>query len=51
MIYIKKVSPRPERVLTVHGEDKKCTNLARSIAYKFKVEATAPRNLDSIRLK
>lgn len=49
--YMKKLTPRPERVLTVHGEEKKCQNLARSIAYKFKVEATAPRNLDSIRLK
>ncbi len=49
--YFKKLSPRPERVLTVHGEEKKCINLARSIAYKFRVEATAPRNLDSIRLK
>ena len=49
--YFKKLSPRPERVLTVHGEEKKCVNLARSIAYKFKVEASAPRNLDSIRLK
>lgn len=49
--YFKKVYPRPERVLTVHGEEKKCLNLARSLSYKFRVEATAPRNLDSIRLK
>ncbi|NYZ80092.1 hypothetical protein H0N95_02470 [Candidatus Micrarchaeota archaeon] len=49
--YFKKLSPKPERVLTVHGEESKTMNLARSLSYKFRVEATAPRNLDSIRLK
>jgi KH/beta-lactamase-domain protein len=49
--YFKKLYPKPERVLTVHGEEKKCMNLARTLAYKFKVEATSPQNLDSIRLK
>jgi hypothetical protein len=49
--YFKKVTPRPERVLTIHGEEKKCINLARTFSYKFRVEASAPRNLDSIRLK
>lgn len=49
--YFKKVTPKPERVLTIHGEERKCKNLARSFAYKFKVEAISPRNLDSIRLK
>jgi hypothetical protein len=49
--YFKKLSPRPERVLTMHGEEKKCMNLARTLSYKFRVEASAPRNLDSIRLK
>ena len=49
--YFKKVSPRPERVLTIHGEEKKCINLARTFSYKFHVESSAPRNLDSIRLK
>lgn len=49
--YVKKIHPRPERVLTVHGEEKKCMNLARSISYKFRVETLSPRNLDSIRLK
>jgi hypothetical protein len=49
--YFKKLYPKPERVLTVHGEEKKCLNLAKTLSYKFRVEATAPRNLDSIRLK
>lgn len=49
--YFKKITPKPERVLTVHGEESKCMNLARSLSYKFRVEASSPRNLDSIRLK
>ncbi len=49
--YFKKLHPKPEKVLTLHGEEKKCVNLARSLSYKFRVEAIAPRNLDSIRLK
>jgi KH/beta-lactamase-domain protein len=49
--FFKKIYPKPERVLTVHGEEKKCLNLAKTLAYKFRVEASSPRNLDSIRLK
>lgn len=49
--YLKRVFPKPERVLVVHGEERKCVNLARTVENKFHVEATAPRNLESIRLK
>lgn len=49
--YVKKIYPRPERILTVHGEERKCLNLAKTFGYKFRAEANAPRNLDSIRLK
>ncbi len=49
--FYKKLTPKPERVLTVHGEESKCLNLARSIGYKFRVETMSPRNLDSIRLR
>ncbi len=49
--YFKKIYPKPERVLTLHGEEKKCLNLSKTFAYKFHVEASSPRNLDSIRLK
>lgn len=49
--FFKKLTPKPDRVLTVHGEESKTINFARSLAYKFHVEASAPRTLDSIRLK
>ncbi|MCD6414889.1 MAG: beta-CASP ribonuclease aCPSF1 [Candidatus Diapherotrites archaeon] len=49
--FYKRLQPKPERVITVHGDEKNCMNLARTLSYNYKVEATAPRNLDSIRLK
>ena len=49
--YYKKLTPKPDRILTVHGDEKNCINLSRSLSYKFRVEASSPRNLDSIRLK
>ncbi|MBI4214497.1 beta-CASP ribonuclease aCPSF1 [archaeon] len=49
--YIKRAFPRPEKALVVHGEERKCINLANTISSKFHIEATAPQNLDSIRLK
>jgi len=48
--YVKRVSPRPERILTIHGEYKKCQDLARGISRVFKVETRAPMDLDTIRI-
>jgi KH/beta-lactamase-domain protein len=50
MEYIRKMRPRPEHVLTQHGDDKNCMDLASSIYRKFKVETRAPMNLETIRL-
>ena len=49
--YIARVRPRPERVITVHGEPQKCLDLASSIHKKFGISTRAPNNLDAIRLK
>ncbi|MCD6381203.1 MAG: hypothetical protein J7L50_02640, partial [Candidatus Odinarchaeota archaeon] len=49
--YVRKVSPRPERIITMHGEAQKCISLANSIKKLFKnVSVMVPSNLDSIRL-
>jgi KH/beta-lactamase-domain protein len=48
--YSKKINPRPKRVLVVHGEAEKATNLATTLHDMFKFDATAPRNLDTMRL-
>lgn len=51
MNYMYNVEPKPKRVIVVHGEHNKCIELASSIHQALRVETTAPRNLDSIRLK
>ncbi len=49
--YYKKLKPKPERVLVVHGEENKTKNFAKSLNYKFNVKTKSPKNLESIRLK
>ena len=51
MSYVARLRPRPERVITVHGEPNKCLDLASSIHKKFNLSTRAPHNLDAIRLK
>ncbi|BAA30510.1 651aa long hypothetical protein [Pyrococcus horikoshii OT3] len=51
MNYVAKVRPRPERIITVHGEPQKCLDLATSIHRKFGISTRAPNNLDTIRLR
>ncbi len=48
--FFKKLSPRPQRVLLVHGEEKKSLALSRTLS-RGRVEVSVPRILDSIRLK
>lgn len=48
--YSKKVNPKPNRVLITHGEEKKSQNLAATLIQMFGYDASAPRNLDTIRL-
>lgn len=49
--FYKKLMPKPERVITVHGDEKSCNALAKTINYSSKSEVNVPRNLDTIRLK
>jgi KH/beta-lactamase-domain protein len=51
MNYIRRVQPKPERIITVHGEEQKCVGLASAIHKKVRVETRAPYNLETIRLK
>lgn len=48
--YSKKIKPKPKRVLIVHGEAEKTANLAMTLQEMFKFDASAPRNLDTMRL-
>ncbi|MCK5548687.1 MAG: beta-CASP ribonuclease aCPSF1, partial [Thermoplasmata archaeon] len=49
--YVGSMSPRPERILTQHGEEYKCIDLASTLYKKFGMETRAPMNLETIRLK
>ncbi len=51
MSYIHKLGCKPERVITNHGESKKCVELARDIHKSFRCETLSPKNLEAIRLK
>lgn len=51
MNYVARLKPRPERVITVHGEAQKCLDLASSLHKKFGISTRAPNNLDAIRLR
>jgi len=48
--YAKKINPKPKRALMMHGESSKTMNLAMTLYDMFGFEASAPKNLDSIRL-
>jgi predicted metal-dependent RNase len=49
--YIKTMKPKPSLILVDHGEAKKCEDFAGSIYKLLNIEARAPMDLDSIRLK
>ncbi len=49
--YVDKMKPQPRKIIVVHGENSKCLNLASTCHRKFKIETTAPRNLDALRLR
>jgi len=48
--YVRKVSPRPQRILVQHGDYNKCDNLARSISRMLRISSAAPHNLETVRL-
>ena len=49
--YLRKISPRPERVIVNHGERRKCLSLAKTIGKTFGVDVYTPNVLETIRLK
>ena len=49
--YVDKMQPSPRKVIVNHGESSRCLNIASTIHKTFKVETTAPKNLEVIRLK
>jgi len=49
--YIQQITPKPEKIITCHGENNKCISLANAIHKKFRIETRVPYNLETIRLR
>ena len=49
--FVENMRPRPKTIFTMHGEESKCEDLARVLGKEMHAKASAPMNLDSIRLK
>jgi KH/beta-lactamase-domain protein len=49
--FIRKVKPKPERIITLHGEPSKCMGLASLIHKRLKSETRSPVNMETIVLK
>jgi len=51
MNYIYKCTPKPKKVIVMHGENSRCLDLASSIHKQNRIETAAPRVLEAIRIK
>ena len=51
LAYVRNLRPKPSRILTMHGDENKPEDLARTLNRMMHVETRAPMDLDSIRLK
>jgi hypothetical protein len=49
--FVENLRPKPKNIFTMHGEESKCEDLARSLSRIMHVDARAPMNLDTVRLK
>ncbi|MGQ9759226.1 MAG: beta-CASP ribonuclease aCPSF1 [Candidatus Methanomethylicaceae archaeon] len=49
--FINNLSPRPKRILIMHGEESKCVSLLESVRRFFRVDAIAPSVGEKIRVK
>jgi KH/beta-lactamase-domain protein len=51
MNYLRRISPKPNRIIVNHGERTKCLGLAKSLRKSFGVETRVPSILETIKLK
>ncbi len=49
--FVRMIKPKPRRVIVNHGESSKCLELASRIHKLFRVETSAPRDLDVLRIR
>jgi uncharacterized protein len=51
MDYVRRISPKPEKILICHGDNYKTLDLASSIYRSFKIETKTPMNLETVRIQ
>ena len=51
MSFVHKCNPKPKKVIVNHGESSRCLDLASSIHKANRIETSAPRNLETIRIR
>ena len=49
--YVRRLNPKPERIITCHGEESKCIELASSLYKRTRSETRAVQNLEVFRVK
>jgi len=49
--FVQRLEPRPKKIIVVHGEYSKCLELASILHQMNKMETSAPKNLEAIRLR
>ncbi len=49
--WLQKLSPKPKKVIIVHGEYSKTLEFASTIYQQHRIESVAPKNLETIRLR
>jgi len=51
MSFVKRLDPKPKKIIVIHGESNKCLDLASSIHKQLRIETIAPKNLESVRIR
>ena len=51
MDFIGKCQPRPKRVIVQHGDAGRTLDLASSLHKQYRIETSAPKNLETVRIK
>jgi hypothetical protein len=48
--YVKRINPKPRKIIVGHGEQSKCLSLSSTISRLFKIETIAPENMETMKL-
>jgi predicted metal-dependent RNase len=51
MNYLRRIKPKPERIIILHGEKSKSLNMANLFKRKYNVESLVPKVLETIKLR